>query len=88
MDDPACPDECGRSGGNGADGRWQRALRALGVKARDPWDPACQSLFGKRYIITGRLFTNSRYDNQYAEAVLKVDDIQSQPEPSEERTPK
>jgi hypothetical protein len=53
----------------------QRDLRALGVNARDAWDPACRNLFGKRYVITGRLFPNSRYSNFYAEAYVAVDFI-------------
>lgn len=59
----------------------QRELRALGIAARDAWDPACQALFDKRYVITGRLFPNSRYDNFYAEAVLDVDFIRREEKP-------
>lgn len=55
----------------------QRDLRALGVNAADAWDPACAPLFGKRYEIIGRLFPNSRYTRQYAEADLNVDRIQA-----------
>jgi hypothetical protein len=53
----------------------KRDLQALGVTAADPWDPACQSLFGKRYAVTGRLFANSRFRNAFAEADLRVDRI-------------
>lgn len=55
----------------------RRDLRALGVTARDAWDPSTQSLFGKRYRITGRLFPNGRFENSYAPARLMVDRLQT-----------